>query len=95
MPHYYCPCGSVVTEGAAGKSLKSPCLRLFISIRTMKSISPEAKVCNSCRGAYYTWRNSNSEFNNIFFLVEQELSDFEGVIDTNSANEIFFNEIYP
>jgi hypothetical protein len=90
MPHYYCPCGSVVAEGSSARSLKSPCLRLFMSIRTMKCVSPEDKVCNACRGAYYTWKNKNSEFNNIFSRIEQELSDVEGVINTNSVNKSFF-----
>jgi hypothetical protein len=73
MPHHYCPCGALLTSGSAVRFSKSPCLRLFISIRTNKSISPETKVCNACRNAYYTWKTNNPEFGNIFSRVENEL----------------------
>ena len=86
MPHHYCPCGALLTGGSTVRSSKSPCLRLFISIRTNKSISPETKVCNACRTAYYTWKTNNPEFGNIFSRVEKELSDDEEVVDTNSVN---------
>ena len=87
MPHYYCPCGSVVAGGSAERTLKCSTVRSFISIRTMQSISPEAKVCNTCRGAYYTWKNNNPEFGDIFSRVEQESSDTEEVINPNSVNK--------
>jgi hypothetical protein len=86
MPHYYCPCGSVLVGGSFTRSLKSPCLRLFISIRTTKYISPEEKVCDSCRGAYYSWKKMNSEFGNIFSRIEQEILDAEEMTDTNSVD---------
>ena len=91
MPHYYCPCGSLLVGGTFTRSLKSPCLRLFISIRTMKYISSEEKVCDSCRGAYYTWKNNNSEFGSILARVEQELLNVEKITNTDSVdiNSIF------
>ena len=86
MPHHYCPCGVSLASCSTVRQAKSSCLRLFISIRTNKSISPETKVCNTCRTAYYTWKNNNLEFGNIFLRIEKELSDDEEVIDTNSVN---------
>ena len=51
MPHHYCPCGVSLATCSTVRQAKSSCLRLFISIRTNKSISPETKVCNTCRTA--------------------------------------------
>ena len=44
MPHHYCPCGSILDGISSARPLKTSCLRLFISTRTMKSISPEGSV---------------------------------------------------
>ena len=90
MPHSYCPCGTILDGIFSARPSKSPCLRLFISIRTMKSISPEGKVCDACRRAYYTWKNNNGEFGNIFSRIEQELSDVEEVVNGNSVNKKLF-----
>ncbi len=87
MPHLYCPCGAFLTGVSTIRSLKPPCLRLFISIRTMKNISPEDKVCNACRTAYYNWKSNNPEFGNVFSRLEQELSDVEEIINMNSVNK--------
>ncbi|CAF5013088.1 unnamed protein product, partial [Rotaria sp. Silwood1] len=88
MPHLYCPCGALLTGGSTIRSLKPPCLRLFISIRTMKYVSPEEKVCNACRTAYYNWKSNNPEFGCIFSRIEQELSDAEEVMNMNSNDEM-------
>jgi hypothetical protein len=86
MPHYYCPCGASFGTCSTVRPSRSPCLRLFMSIKTNKSISSETKVCNACRTAYYTWKKNNPEFENIFLRLEKELSDVEEIIDTNSVN---------
>ena len=90
MPHHYCPCGHLLTGGTTIRPLKSPCLRLFMSARTMKSVSPEEKVCNACRTAYYAWKNKNLEFGNIFSRIEQELLDVEEVVDARLVTKNFF-----
>ena len=92
MPHYYCPCGAVLASGTTVRSSKSSCLRLFMSIRTMKSVTTAAKVCNTCRTAYYTWKNNNPDFGDIFSRVERELSDVDALVDSDSVNEriVFF-----
>ncbi len=87
MPHLYCPCGGLLTGSSTIRSLKPPCLRFFISIRTMKSVSPEEKVCNACRTAYYIWKTNNPEFGNIFSRIEQESSDVEQMMDVKAVNE--------
>ena len=52
-------------------------------------------MCDICRRAYYTEKNNNDEFGNIFSLIEQELSDVEGIINTTSVNEkMFFDTKY-
>ena len=77
MPHDYCPCGALLTGCSTVRSLKPVCLRLFMSIRTMKYVSPEQKLCNACRTSYYVWKNKNPEFGKIFSRLEEELSDVE------------------
>ncbi|CAF1559096.1 unnamed protein product, partial [Rotaria sordida] len=88
MPHLYCPCGALLAGGSTIRSLKPPCLRLFISIRTMKYVSPEEKVCNACRTAYCHWKSNNPEFGCIFSRIEQEVSDAEEVMNMNSNDEM-------
>ncbi len=87
MPHLYCPCGVLLTGSSTIRLLKPACLRLFISIRTMKPVSPEDKVCNACRTAYYIWKTNHPEFGNIFSRIEQESSDGEQMMQRNAVNE--------
>ena len=44
MPHYYCPCGSLLKRVSSARSLNSACLRLFISIRCMKVVTRHVTV---------------------------------------------------
>ena len=90
MPHQYCRCGALLPSGATIRSLKSPCLRLFMSIRTMKPVATETKVGSNCRTLYYTWKNNNPEFGDIFSRVERELSDVDALVDSDSVNEYIF-----
>ncbi|CAF4038104.1 unnamed protein product [Rotaria magnacalcarata] len=75
MPHEYCPCGLVLYRSSTVRPLKTPCLRLFMSIRTMKTVTPETKICNACRTAYYDWKSRYPEFGNIFRRIEEELAE--------------------
>ena len=87
MPHEYCPCGLLLSKSSTVRSSKSPSIQLFMSIRTMKSVSSDTKVCNTCRTAYYNWKTSNPEFEDILSLIENEYlknTDIDG--DTNSVN---------
>jgi hypothetical protein len=87
MPHDYCPCGSLLSRTSTVRTLKSPSLRLFTSIRTMKSVSFETKVCNACRTAYYDWKSNNSEFGDILSRFDNELLESVDIDeDTNSVN---------
>ena len=87
MPHDYCPCGSLLSRTSTVRTLKSPSLRLFISIRTMKSVSSETKVCNACRTAYYGWKSNNAEFGDILSRIDNELLESVEIDeDTNSVN---------
>ncbi|CAF3738236.1 unnamed protein product [Rotaria socialis] len=94
MPQYYCPCGSILNPNSTVRFLKSPSLRLFVSIRTMKSASPETKVCNVCRTAYYTWKSNNAEFGNIFSRIEEETTDVEEMINMHSNESIDMDQGY-
>ena len=77
------------------RPMKSVCLRLFISIRTMKSVIPEEKVCDACRTTYYVWKNNNAEFGNLFSRIEEELPNVEEVIYIDSVEEkVFLYWIY-
>ena len=87
MPHHYCPCGAVLASGTTLRLLKSPCLRLFISIRTMKSVTSDTSVCNACRAAYYRWKNNNPDFGEVFSRVEKELLDVDALVDSDSVNK--------
>jgi hypothetical protein len=94
MPHYYCPCGSLLERISSARSLRSPCLRLFVSIKTMQVVSSETKVCESCRGAYYSWKQNNPEFAEILSRVEQEVSnDVEVDVNSNAVKIFLFETI--
>ena len=49
MDDRFCPCGTRLDRSSATRSLKWPCLRMFLSIRSMKSLANDSKVCNVCR----------------------------------------------
>ena len=73
------------------RAAKSPCLRLFISIKTMQPVSPDTKVCDSCRAAYYGWKKNNPDFGDILSRIEEEVSNDDGsFIDGSSVNEQSF-----
>ncbi len=86
MPHHYCPCGFRLGGISSARSLKSPCLRLFVSIKTMQVVSAETKVCDSCRSAYYGWKKQNLEFGDLLSRIEQE--EFVGIDNSFDMNEV-------
>jgi hypothetical protein len=54
-------------------------------------VTPETKVCESCRAAYYGWRKNNPEFGGILWRVEKEsLVDVESDAYESSGNEKHF-----
>ena len=72
-----CPCGIRLNRSSATRPLKSPCLRMFMSIRMMKSLTSEMKVCNVCRILYRKWKQENPEFRNILNLLETDRDEFD------------------
>ena len=68
-----------------------------MSIQTMKYVSPELKLCNTCRTSYYVWKNKNLEFGKNFSRLEEELSDVEVTVDLTRINEktAFFSKNVP
>ena len=87
-----CPCGVRLNRSSAVRPLKSPCLRMFMSMRTMKSLTSEAKICNVCRMLYKKWKNENSEFSSILTRLEHDMM-VENDDDDNSVFvfSFFFN----
>ena len=75
MPHRHYPCGSLLKPKATFRSLSSPTLRLFVSIRTAKSVSVATKICNSCRHSFYTWKHANPDFGDILSTIESRYQD--------------------
>lgn len=42
----------------------------------MQTISNDTKICESCRGAYYTWKRINPEFGDLFAKIELDMSEY-------------------
>ena len=88
MSDRFCPCGARLNRSSSVRSLGSPFLRMFMSIRTMKSLSSTTRVCNICRHLYKKWRRENPEFNDVLGYMESGDSEIEGS-DTNSVRDGF------
>jgi hypothetical protein len=58
---YLCSCGSRLDRSSTTRSTKSACVRIFMSIRFMKPIPSDVKVCNICRHSYNRWKGENME----------------------------------
>ena len=76
-----CPCGSRLDRSSSVRSLKSSCLRMFISIRTMQSLTSETKMCNACRMQYKKWKKENAEFATILNRLETSIDEINAVED--------------
>ena len=59
-----------------------------MSIRTLKSVTSDAKICNICRHLYNKWKSENPEFEIILSRFE---SDTFGVNAVNDGSVMFFN----
>ncbi|CAF4765757.1 unnamed protein product, partial [Rotaria magnacalcarata] len=68
-----CPCGARLDRSSCVRPLKSPCLRMFMSIRTLISLSNDQKVCNVCRHLYIKWKSENSEFSAMLDHFENDM----------------------
>ena len=92
MSDRLCPCGARLDRSSTVRSLGSPFFHLFMSIRTMKSVSSTTKVCQSCRHLYNKWRKENPEFSNVLGYMESGDSESEDS-DTNSVRDGFHQSI--
>jgi hypothetical protein len=70
-----CPCGTRLDRSSAVRSLILPCLRMFMSIRTMQSLTSDTKICNVCRHLYTKWKKENFEFGTILNRLESDMVD--------------------
>jgi len=86
MSDRVCPCGARLDRSSAVRSLASPFFRMFMSIRTMKSLASTTKVCNGCRYSYKKWRRENPEYSGIVGYMDSGDSEIEGS-DTNSVRD--------
>lgn len=84
MSDGYCPCGARLNRSSAVRSLRSPFFRMFMSIRSMKTLTGATKVCNICRHLYNKWRRENLEYSGAFDYMESGDSEVEET-DTNSV----------
>ena len=50
---------------------------MFLSVRTLEVVPEDAKVCNSCRSAYYQWRRKTPEYDEILTRLNGEMSHIE------------------
>ena len=82
-----CPCGARLDRSSATRSLKSSCLRMFLSIRSMKSLANDSKVCHVCRHLYNKWKNENSEFSSILTRLEHDMMVEN---DNDDDDSVFF-----
>ncbi|CAM4955870.1 unnamed protein product [Rotaria socialis] len=67
------PCGAHLDCSSCVRPLKSPCLRMFMSIRTLKSLSTDQNVCNVCRHSYIKWKSENSAFSAMLDHFENDI----------------------
>ncbi|CAF4568929.1 unnamed protein product [Rotaria socialis] len=67
------PCGARLDCSSCVRPLKSPCLRMFMSIRTLKSLSTDQNVCNVCRHSYIKWKSENSAFSAMLDHFENDI----------------------
>lgn len=74
-----CPCGARLNLSSAVRSLRSPFFRMFMSIRSMKTLTSTTKVCNICRHLYSKWRRENLEYGDAFDYMESGESEVEEV----------------
>ncbi|CAF1651626.1 unnamed protein product [Adineta ricciae] len=74
-----CPCDARLNRSTAVRSLGSPFFRVFMSIRTMKTLKSTTKVCNICRHLYSKWRRENPEFSSMVNIMDGDDSEIEAI----------------
>ncbi|CAF1510996.1 unnamed protein product [Rotaria magnacalcarata] len=79
-----CPCGARVDRSSCVRPLKSPCLRMFMSIRPLKSLSNDQKVCNVCRHSYIKWKSDMVVINDDANRDSYEFMDAQVQTDDSS-----------
>lgn len=67
-----CPCGARLDRSTCIRPLKTPGLRMFMSIRSLKSLTSDHKVCNVCRHLYSKWKSENLDFSSILDRLESD-----------------------
>ena len=80
-----CLCGPRLDRTSGVRSLKLPCLCMFMSIRAMKSLKNDTKICNVCRLQCARWKKANLEFGTILTCLESDIND-DNDSDNNSVN---------
>lgn len=93
MPHYYCPCGLLLSRASTVRTLRPAGLRLFMTIKTMKPLAPETKICSACRTAYYTWKAMNPDFGDVLSRIDAELSRDDDEHEESSSVKIFIDHV--
>ena len=92
MSDGFCPCDARLNRSCRVRSLGSPFFRMFMSIRTMESLTSSTEVCNSCRHLCNKWRRQNPEFSDVLGYMESSDSEIEGS-DTNSVRDGFHQSV--
>ena len=46
---------------------------MFMSIRTLKAVTNDQKVCNVCRHLYIKWKSENLEFSSMLDHFENDM----------------------
>ncbi|CAF1025014.1 unnamed protein product [Rotaria magnacalcarata] len=83
-----CPCGARLDRSSCVRPLKSPCLRIFMSIRTLKSLSSDQKVCNVCRHSYIKCKSENSEFSAMLDHFENDMVVINDDVNSDSFMDV-------
>ncbi len=76
-----CACGARLDRCSTVRPLKCPGLRMFMSMRSMMSLTSDNKVCNACRHLYAKWKKENPEFSLFITRLEGDISDDSDVDD--------------
>lgn len=71
MAPSYCPCGSRLDRLSNSRPCNSISLRIFVSIRTMGEVSSDSRVCGSCRGQFYSWKDKNPDLEGLLFSLDE------------------------
>ncbi|CAF4189825.1 unnamed protein product [Rotaria sordida] len=79
-------CNSRFPRNSSGRPLECPAQRLFFSIRTMKTIPHNARICFNCRNVYREWKSKNEAFRLIMEHFEEKSGSRERTLSHNSES---------